>query len=101
MKVLISAIAITSGGVGSFSHGIERVPKKALMANANYVLMSNCLSGEPGMSGLKALRAEMDAYRVRTSRSGFDSFRSGQTDDLVMAYALAVWKARTYLQKVM
>lgn len=99
MKVLISAIAITSGG--SFSHGIERVPKKALMANANYVLMSSCLSGEPGMSGLKALREEMDAYRVRTSRAGFDSSRSGQTDDLVMAYALSVWKARTYLQKVM
>ncbi len=99
MGVLISPIAITSGGVGSFSCGIERGPKKALMANANYVLMSKCLSGEPGMAGLKELRAEMEAYRVRTSRAGHDSFRSGHTDDLVMAYALAVWKARTYLQR--
>ncbi len=99
MKVLISAVSITASGPGSFSHGIERVSKKALMANANYALMSKCLSGEPGMSGLKALREEMEAYRIRTSRAGHDSFRSGQSDDLVMAYALAVWKARVYLQR--
>ena len=99
MGVLIKPVAITSSGTGSFSSGIERVPKKALMSNANFILASGCLSGEPGMAGLKDLREEMEAYRVRTSRSGNDSFRSGQTDDLVMAFALAVWRVGPYLPK--
>ena len=100
LGVLIAPVAITSGGIGSFSHGIERVPKKALLANANYILMSKCLAaGQPGMAGLKELREEMEAFRVRTSRTGYDSFRTGQSDDLVMAYALAAWKARQYLPR--
>ena len=99
MGVLISPIAITSGGTGSFSHGIERVPKKALMANANYILASAALSVEPGMSGLKQLREEMEAFRVRTSRAGTDSFRTGQHDDLVLAFALATWKVRGALPR--
>jgi len=99
MGVLVKPVAITSSGTGSFSSGIERVPKKALMSNANFILASRCLSGEPGMAGLKDLREEMEAFRVRTSRAGNDSFRSGQTDDLVMAFALAVWRVGTYLPK--
>ena len=99
MGVLISPIAITSSGTGSFSHGIERVPKKALMANANYVLASASLTAEAGLAGLKDLREEMEAYRVRTSRAGHDSFRSSQNDDLVMAFALGVWKVRAALPK--
>ncbi len=88
--MLISPIALTSSGTGSFSHGIERVPKKALMTNANCVLGSASLTAEAGLAGLKELREEMEAYRVRTSRSGNDSFRSSQHDDFVMAFALGV-----------
>ena len=99
MGALVKPVAITSGGTGSFSSGIERVPKRALMANANHILGSRCLTGQPGMAGLKDLRDEMDAFRVKTSRAGHDSFRSAQTDDLVMAFALAVWKLGWYLPK--
>ena len=97
MGVLILPVGITSGGFGSYASGIERVPKKDLLANANYILTSRHLSGEPGMAGLKDLRQEMEAFRVRTSRSGNDTFRTGQTDDLVMAFALAVWRVRALL----
>ena len=51
------------------------------------------------MAGLKELREEMEAYRVRTSRAGGDSFRTSQRDDLVMAFALCVWKVRGALPK--
>jgi hypothetical protein len=97
MGVAILPIGITSGGHGSYSGGIERAPKKDLIANANYILMSTCLSGTPGMAGLKDLREEMEAYRVRTSRAGNDTFRTGHSDDLVMAFTLAVWRVRPFL----
>ncbi len=96
---LILPIGITSGAVGSYASGIERVPKKDLMSNAGYVLMSQSLSGQPGMAGLKELRAEMEAFRVRTSRAGSDTFRSSHSDDLVMAFALAVWKTRCFIPR--
>lgn len=59
---LILPIAITSGAAGSYARGIERVPKKDLMSNAGYILMSQSLSGEPRMAGLKELRAVMEAF---------------------------------------
>ena len=99
MGALVLPVAITSGGFGSYAAGIDRVPKKDLLANANYVLTSRHLSGEPGMAGLKDLREEMEAFRVRTSRAGNDGFRTGQTDDLVMAFALAVWCVRPFLPR--
>ena len=43
----------------------------------------------------------MEAYRVRTSRAGHDSFRSNEKDDLVMAFALASWRARPFLPRAM
>ena len=97
MDVFLTSIGITSSGSGSFSNGIERVSKKDLMASANYVLRSEALAAQPGMAGLKELKEEMEAYRVHTSRAGHDTFRSNFKDDLVMAFALVAWRARTYL----
>jgi hypothetical protein len=97
LGVLVTPIGITSTGTGSYSNGIERVSKKALLAAANYVMMSQSLVAEPGMAGLAELREEMESFRVHTSRSGNDGFRSGQKDDLVMAFALAAWRARQFL----
>ncbi len=94
---LILAVGITSGVTGSYSNNIERVPKKTLLAAANFVLMSRALTAWKGMAGLAELREEMEAYRVHTSRAGSDSFRTSQKDDLVMAFALAAWKARQFL----
>ena len=37
-----------------------------------------------------------NANYVRTSRAGNDAFRTGQTGDLVMAFALAVWRVRPF-----
>jgi hypothetical protein len=97
LGVLVTPIGITSTGTGSYSNGIERVSKKAPLAAANYVMMSQSLVAEPGMAGLAELREEMESFRVHTSRSGNDGFRSGQKDDLVMAFALAAWRARQFL----
>ena len=99
MGVLIAPIGITSGGTGSYHAGIQRVPKKDLMSGANYVLVSQALAAQPGMPGLKELKEEMEAYRVRTSRSGNDTFRTSDKDDLVMAFALAAWRARPFLPR--
>jgi hypothetical protein len=95
MGVLIVPVCITSGGSVTGDH----VPKRDLMYNANYTLNSRVLSGEPGLAGVKELREEMDAYRIRTSRAGTNSFRTAQKDDLVMAFALAVWRIRSYLPR--
>ena len=100
LGVLIIAVSITGGTVGSFAGGIHRVPKKELLATANYLLMSDALTAQPGMAGLKELKEEMEAFRVRTSRAGHDSFRTGAKDDLVMAYALAAWRVRPYFPRV-
>ena len=60
-------------------------------------MSSEALVAEPGMAGLAELREEMESFRTHTSRSGSEGFRSGSKDDLVMAFALAAWKARQYL----
>ena len=74
LGVLVTPIGITSTSTGSYSNGIERVSKKALLAAANYVMMSQSLVAEPGMAGLAELREEMESFRVHTSRSGNDGF---------------------------
>ena len=101
MGALISAIGITSGGSGSYSGGIQHVAKKDLISGANYVMASRALAAQNGMAGLKELKEEMEAYCVRTSRAGHDSFRSNEKDDLVMAFALASWRARPFLPRAM
>ena len=98
MGVLILPVAITSGGFGSTSatNGTITAPKKDLLSSANYLLSSGVLAAQPGLAGFKELKEEMEAYRVRTSRNGYDSFRSSFKDDLVMAFSLASWRARQY-----
>ena len=101
LGVAIHAVGITSGGTGSYSNNIERVPKKALMAGANYLLTSHALTAWKGMPGFAELHEEMEAYRVRTSRAGSDTFYTSQKDDLLMAFALASWRVRQYLPMTM
>ena len=97
LGVLLSPISITSGGTLSYANGFQRVPKKDLVSAANYVLSSGALKIPPTLSGLDEFRQEMDAFRVKPSHSGSPTFRSSQTDDLVMAFCLAAWKARQFL----
>ena len=97
LGVLLSPISITSGGAVSYANGFQRVPKKDLVSAANYVLSSGALKIPPTLSGLDEFRQEMDAFRLKPSRSGSPTFRSSQSDDLVMAFCLASWKARQFL----
>ena len=97
LGVQLLPIAITSGGSVTYANNVQRVPKQDLASAANYVLTCGALKVPPTLAGLDLFREEMDAYRVKTSNSGSTSFRSSQTDDLVMAFCLAAWKARAFL----
>jgi hypothetical protein len=97
LGVLLLPIAITSGGSVTYANNVQRVPKRDLTSAGNYILTSGVLKVPPTLAGLELFREEMDAYRVKTSPSGSTSFRSSETDDLVMAFCLASWKARAVI----
>ncbi|MCC6538581.1 MAG: hypothetical protein IT162_13580 [Bryobacterales bacterium] len=97
LGVHLMPIAITSGGHQTYSNNIQRVPKRDLIQSANLILGSEVMRFEPSLNGLKELREEMEAYRVKTSASGHERYTTATTDDLIMAFALAAWQARKFL----
>ena len=99
LGVLLSPIAITSGGVPSYANGFQRVPKKDLVSAANYVLSSGALKIPPTLSGLDAFRQEMDAFRFKTSASPpgrpASSSRSGKASRRIGPIEIIDWSRGT------
>jgi hypothetical protein len=72
-----------------------RVAKILLVSRLQAVLNTGELRLSPGLAELRALRQELAEFRMRHTPAGNAVFgaREGRHDDLVLALAIALWRA--------
>ena len=95
MNCLLMAVVITGGSMareGRYS-GYEHVPKINLMAGLQMALELERLKIASGMKERGALVKELLDMRINASGS-MSADGAGEHDDLVMAVALACWRAK-------
>jgi hypothetical protein len=92
------AVTITgSDGVTRGAGGDWRVPKRDLVTGLQVMLQSGELGIAPRLREADALVRELRGMRVKVGAGGgetFGAWRSGDHDDLVLATALACWRAK-------
>lgn len=93
-----TAVTITGGDrVSNPQRGVYGVPKKDLVGALQVMLEAGRLKIASSLEHAETLRTELLNFRVRTSlttgRESFEHWRESDTDDLVLAAALAGWKA--------
>ena len=78
---------------GARSH---RVPKITLVSRLQAALHAKELKLSPELRELQALQQELSEFRMRHTAAGSAVFgaREGRHDDLVLALAIAVWRAQ-------
>lgn len=77
--------------------GTWRVPKRDLVMGLQVLLETGALRIAAGLNEGETFVKELTNIRVRVSGSGHDSYaawREGTHDDLVLAAALACWRAK-------
>jgi hypothetical protein len=72
-----------------------RVAKILLVSRLQAALHAGELKLSPGLAELRALREELASFRMRHTQAGNAVFgaREGRHDDLVLALAIALWRA--------
>ena len=93
----IVPVMITGGGRAGRSGGERRVPKRDLIVGLQLMLDSGQLQIARGLPEAAVLLRELMGMRGRMSATGHRSYGSGNEephDDLVVAVALACWRAR-------
>jgi len=90
-------VLITSGDRPRYEHGAWRLPKRDLVIGLEVLSETGALHIAARLPEGDRLVEELTAMRVRISASGRDTYgawREGAHDDLVLAVALACWRAR-------
>ena len=92
----IVPVNLTGGERESQSGGIWNVPKQALISGLLLMLEKKELALSKRVAAALVLDKELAGMEARVSRSGHFTFgaREGEHDDVVMAAALACWRAR-------
>jgi phage FluMu gp28-like protein len=93
----IAAVTMTGGERETQSGQTWNVPKRDLMAGLQVALESRDLTIAGGIRELEALVRELVDVQVKTRESGharIGADGNGEHDDLVIAVALAVWRAK-------
>jgi hypothetical protein len=92
----IVPVNLTGGERESQSGGIWNVPKQGLISGLLLMLEKKELALSKRVAAALVLDKELAGMEARVSRSGHFTFgaREGEHDDLVMAAALACWRAR-------
>jgi len=96
-KAPIVAVIITGGDRQHYQDGRYRVPKRDLVSGVTVLLESGKLRISQQLPEAKILIKELMNMRVKISPGGheaYEAWREGQHDDLVLALALALWRAR-------
>lgn len=99
-KCRIVPVQITGGERESQGEGVSRVPKRDLVTGLQVMFQQQRLEIARRLAEAATLLHELMEMRVRISESGHDSYgcwREGTHDDLVLAVALASWRARREL----
>jgi hypothetical protein len=89
-------VVITGGqGETSPSSSLAHVPKLKLISHLQALLHGERLQIQKNLPEAPILVSELQNFRVRYSESGHLTFnaREGKHDDLVLALAIAVWRA--------
>jgi hypothetical protein len=89
-------VTITGGDRASQAGGVWHVPKRDLVTGLLVSLESGELRLSMKVASARVLHKELEGMESRVSRAGGVAFggREGEHDDLVMALALASWRAR-------
>jgi hypothetical protein len=93
----VCAVTITGGGQEHKLSGGFSVPKQDLFAGLQVLLEKNELHIAKQLKEAVALRRELLSVKQRESDTGrvkLGAEGAGQHDDLVMALALACWRAK-------
>jgi hypothetical protein len=92
----IEPVILTGGERESHSGGVWHVPKRDVVTGLRVMLEQGELGLSRRVGGVEQLAREMAGMEARVRRSGRESFGAagGEHDDLVMACALACWRAR-------
>jgi Terminase RNaseH-like domain len=93
------SVKITSGDTEIQSgYDSYRVPKRDLVGNLQVLLQSGRLKIARSLEHADTLRAELLNFRVKinvaTAHDSYEAWREGDHDDLVLAAALAAWRAQ-------
>ena len=91
-----TAVTIAGGEAATREAGGYRVPKRDLVGALQVLLQQERLHVAQGLPEAATLVPELLDFRVKLSDAGHDSYaawREGSHDDLVLAVALAVWRA--------
>jgi hypothetical protein len=94
--------AVTITGGDTESHGATyshwRVPKRDLIGGLQVLLQSGRLRVASQLEHAETLKRELLNFRVKvnvsTGHDSYEAWREGDHDDLVLATALAAWKAQ-------
>jgi hypothetical protein len=92
------AVTITGGDTESHQGWYAwRVPKRDLIGGLQVLLQSGRLKIASSLEHAETLRSELLNFRVKinisTGHDSYEAWREGDHDDLVLAAALAAWKA--------
>ena len=91
------AVAITAGRVQNMVHDHDyTVPKALLASHLDIALQEERLKLTNGSPYSEALRTELRGFHAKIKANGnvsLEAWREGVHDDLVLAVALAVWRA--------
>ena len=93
----IAPVIITGGERESHAGGLWHVPKRDLITGLQVMLEKRELGLPANLGATRMLTRELQDFQERTTGRGGASFgvwREGQHDDLVIAAALACWRAR-------
>jgi hypothetical protein len=93
----MAAVTITGGPRASRSEGGWTVPKRDLVVGMEVMLETGSLRIAAGLPEGERFIKELTGMRVKVSAGGreqFEAWREGTHDDLVLAAALACWRAR-------
>jgi hypothetical protein len=88
-------VTITAGDAVTCEGMIYRVPKLVLISRVQALLHDGRLKIHKDLLDAPALVAELQDFRAEVTDSGYWKFgaRSGKHDDLVLAVAIALWRA--------
>ena len=93
----IVPVILTGGDRESHGGGVWNVPKREMVTGLLVMLEKRELELSMKVELARALDKELAGMEARVTRTGHQSFgtrREGEHDDLVMAAALACWRAR-------
>jgi hypothetical protein len=103
-KTPIVPVVITGGDRTHYQDGRYRVPKRDLVSGVAILLESGRLKISQRLPEAKTLIKELLNMRVKISASGheaYEAWREGEHDDLVLALALGLWRARESTRRQM